>query len=439
MQPCIKIRQGCDDFWVYSQESCEQMKCSVNLTHRRENIKSFRSSDVKESVHVKLNERLVVCHPFLHPSGVEIFALVVHFSCCEQRLSVAEIVHSNVHIARLHQPWDGVCCELAREVAVVLLEESWHGVLIMTWLRVLVNVDCVGQNRHVCHVGHIHWSQHINALLAISERGELLLLSVADPNKNCPVAVDTLCVRDCIITRVGKLQEVAKNKGIGHAVVVARLHATVHVRLPHLLRDGNLGGKASDRAGKSRERHGNKWVANVWVVDVHDGIVCPRSRTKIKCSKLNKFTICCCVAPCSKHRAGHANQLRKHVQVLDAPCELARGALLNRPRRTQSFRQARNLISNIALRCLDLGLLFHENGTEDGLGSIQPHLPFQRFLEPLRQLRQVDRLDRFFQKLWDFVIQKLGSERAKKNTFRLSHLLRSPPRVKNLHLNTIGT
>ena len=141
------------------------------------------SRGIQQIIHGKLNEWLVVRHSFHHTRLIEEIAVGICFACGKERMACRKVVHTNVDITRLHEPRNVGRREVARDLPVVLLQQSGHGRLIMAGLRVLVNAHDVLNVGEVRDVGHILRTQHIQTLFTVPQGVEHLRFSVAHANE----------------------------------------------------------------------------------------------------------------------------------------------------------------------------------------------------------------------------------------------------------------
>lgn len=107
-------------------------------------------------------------------------------------------------------------------------------------------------------------------------------------HKHSPISLHSLRESNGVVTGVRKLEQLPQDQRVRHPVVVSRLHTTVDVRLPHLLRNRDFGGEPCDGTDEAGKAQRDKGVPVVRVVHMNNRIVCPRASAKVEGPKLVK-------------------------------------------------------------------------------------------------------------------------------------------------------
>mmetsp|Transcript_15071 Transcript_15071/g.33230 ORF Transcript_15071/g.33230 Transcript_15071/m.33230 type:complete len:268 (+) Transcript_15071:1692-2495(+) len=227
----------------------------------------------------------------------------------------------------------GCCCGVSRDLAPEVAQGGGEGAVgaVVGGLWVLVHVGYVLEVGLAGHEGRGDVGEHGYLRLRVSHQIELLRLVVSHADEDGPGACCSQQVLLGVRSVARLLQYVPQHEDVRLAIVAARLQRFPVVGHPHLLGhpDARLR-DARDDACEAWEGDGDEGVAPLGgvAVDSGDGVVGEGPAAEVEGAHLDEAALLGGLAPGTVGSAGHADEFRQHVELLQGGEPLSRVAVL---------------------------------------------------------------------------------------------------------------
>mmetsp|Transcript_32939 Transcript_32939/g.75344 ORF Transcript_32939/g.75344 Transcript_32939/m.75344 type:complete len:207 (-) Transcript_32939:57-677(-) len=178
-------------------------------------------------------------------------------------------------------------------------------------------------------------------------------------------------------------------------------------------------------------------------MDNKQGAVGKRPSPKVQRTELYQFAVRCCFAPRTHHGTLHADQLGKHVHMLQGPGQLLSSLVAVRAGaiHTDTSCHSGNLINNASGACRVVLQLFIPDETEGKVESSWRQVlakPLDGFLKPFRKQAKRNGIDLLAVKLVQFVLDKVKNVVAQKLPLSHPALLGGPKHMQHRQVCGFG-